>query len=110
MAGFRGENPQLLSGDKAKVEGLPKPPRDVKPTDALVLWAAACKGGQPTFGDFLLAGAISDAFNLGAVSLRLGGERLQFDAANMKITNIPEANAYLRREYRKGWELTGPGA
>ena len=36
-------------------------------------WVAACKGGQPTYGDFLLAGPISDAFNLGAVSLRLGG-------------------------------------
>jgi hypothetical protein len=110
LAGFRGENPRLLSGQKSQLENLPKRPRDVKPADALVLWVAACKGGEPTFGDFLLAGPISDAFNLGAVSLRMGGERLQFDAANMKITNLAEANPYLRREYRKGWELTGPGA
>ncbi len=110
LAGFRGENPQLLSGDKAKVEGLPKPPREVKFTDALVQWAIACRGGQPTFGDFAFAGPISDAFNLGAVSLRCGGAKLQFDAANMKLTNMPEAEPYLRREYRKGWELSGPGA
>jgi hypothetical protein len=24
----------------------------------------------------------------------------------MKVTNVPEANKYLVREYRKGWELT----
>ena len=64
------------------------------------------KGGKATYGDFLLAAPISDAFNLGAVSLRLGGRRLRFDSANTKIINLPEANKYLSREYRKGWELT----
>jgi hypothetical protein len=70
-------------------------------------WVAAFKGGKPTYGDFVLGGPISDAFNLGAVSLRLGGRRLLFDAASVKVTNVPEANKYLVREYRKGWELTG---
>src|ERR1043166_10278621 len=74
---------------------------------ALTLWVAAVKGGRPTYGDFLLAGPISDAFNLGAVSLRLGGERLRFDSANMKITHLLQANKYLVREYRKGRELGG---
>jgi len=67
---------------------------------------AACKGGPPTYGDFQLAGPISDAFNLGAVSLRLGGKRLLFDAAAMKVANVPEADKCLVREYRPGWELT----
>ena len=53
-----------------------------------------------------LAGPISDAFNLGAVSLRLGGKRLLFDAAAMKVNNVSEANKYLVREYRPSWELT----
>ena len=70
-------------------------------------WVAAFKGGKATYGDFLLARPISDAFNLGAVSLRLGGRRLLFDAANMRVTNLPEANKHLVREYRTGWELTG---
>ena len=74
------------------------------------LWVAACKGGKPTYGDFLLAGPISDAFNLGVVSLRLGGRRLLFDAANMKVTNVPEASRCVAREYRRGWELAGAGS
>lgn len=75
--------------------------------EALARWVEAVRGGKPTYGDFLLAGPISDAFNLAAVSLRLGGKRLLFDSANAKITNVPEANNYLMREYRKGWELAG---
>jgi len=42
--------------------------------------------------------------NLGAVALRVGA-RIVYDADAMKITNLSEANRYLRREYRKGWEL-----
>src|SRR5262249_14553352 len=99
LAGFRGEGPELGGGDKSKNQGPPPPPpkgnRDR--AGALELWAAACKGGPPTYGDFLLAGSITDAFNLGAVSLRMGGKRLQFHADNMKITNIPDADQYLGR-------------
>jgi hypothetical protein len=36
----------------------------------------------------------------------MGGRRLLWDCQSMKITNVPEANKYLTREYRKGWELT----
>jgi hypothetical protein len=43
--------------------------------------------------------------NLAAISLRLGGKRLLFDSASAKITNAPEANQYLTREYRPGWQI-----
>jgi hypothetical protein len=70
-------------------------------------WVGACKGGPATYGDFLQGGPISDAFNLAAVSLRLGGRKLVFDSAAMRITNLSEANRHLTREYRPGWELQG---
>ena len=62
------------------------------------------KGGEPSPGSFLNAGPISDAVNLAAVALR-AGRTVEFDSQNMKITNVPEANRYLVREYRQGWEL-----
>jgi hypothetical protein len=65
---------------------------------------AACKGGQQSPGNFTNAWPISEAVNLYAVALRTG-KRLRYDAAAGKITNVPEANRYLAREYRKGWEL-----
>lgn len=114
LAGFRGENPRIIPEKKMRdylsAKNLPEPTREQRGqqqgrNDAA--WVAAFKGGKPTYGDFLLAGPISDAFNLGAVSLRLGGRKLLFDAARATIANLPEANKYLTREYRAGWELGG---
>jgi hypothetical protein len=42
---------------------------------------------------------------LAAISLRLGGRRLLWDSTSAKITNLPEANRFLTREYRPGWEI-----
>jgi predicted dehydrogenase len=116
LAGFLGEGARIIPEKSMegyrKVKGLPGPqptekPRGGRRTEAVSLWAAACKGGPKTYGDFLIAGPISDAFNLGAVSLRLGGKRLFFDSTKAEVTNLPDANKYLTREYRKGWDLTG---
>ncbi len=41
---------------------------------------------------------------LGNVAYRVG-QKIEWDAANLKATNCPEAEKYLRREYRKGWTL-----
>lgn len=107
LAGFRVEDPQIISGTKPGDLPGAAPARSAAEArkQASASWAAAFKGGEPTFGDFLLAGPISDAFNLGAVSLRLGGKRLVFDAASGKVSNSEEANRCLTRDYRKGWEL-----
>jgi predicted dehydrogenase len=116
LADFRGEDPHIIPDRKMReylaLKKLPAPaPSPRNPVQAQRLaaerWVAACKGGKPTYGNFLLGGPISDAINLAAVSLRHGGIRLVFDAANRRITNLPEANQHLVREYRKGWELTG---
>jgi hypothetical protein len=108
LAGFLGEEPKLLSGKKPSGESAAAlhPEGSSNPrAEAAALWASACKGGAKTYGDFLLSGPISDAFNLAAVSLRMGGKRLVFDAAKAQVTNVTKANRYLTREYRKGWEL-----
>jgi hypothetical protein len=108
LAGFRCDGARIIPERKAREFGAARdkaPPRDRGARGGA--WVAALRGGEPTCGDFLLAGPISEAFNLGAVSLRLGGKRLLWDAAGMKVTNAPEANRYLVREYRSGWELTG---
>jgi len=114
LAGFRGENPQIIPEKKMReyqtAKNLPDPvpqQRGQGQGRDDGAWVTAFKGGKPTYGDFLLGGPISDAFNLGAISLRLGGRKLLFDAANVRVTNLPEANKYLGREYRAGWELTG---
>ncbi|PYM11959.1 MAG: hypothetical protein DME18_12600 [Verrucomicrobia bacterium] len=100
LAGFHGENPRLIPEERTKQYATANPapgPQFGGRGEGVTPWIAACRGGKPTYGDFLLAGPISDAFNLGAVSLRLGGRRLLFDAANVKVTNIPEANKNIEK-------------
>jgi len=79
--------------------------RGGRPSARDAAWITAFKGGPASYGDFLLAGPLCDAVNLASISLRLGGRRLLWDSAAAKITNIPEANRLLTREYRPGWEL-----
>ncbi len=117
LAGFYGSSPKLIPerknrefladhGSLAPAEPARTERRRGGPSERDQAWIEAFKTAKSTYGDFLLGGPISDMVNLGAISLRLGARKLLFDSANMKITNVPEANAYLTREYRKGWELT----
>ena len=35
-----------------------------------------------------------------------GRKKLMWDGKNMKITNLDEANQFVKRDYREGWSLT----
>jgi predicted dehydrogenase len=67
-------------------------------------WIRACKTGQATSADFQYSGWLTEANHLGNVAFRVG-KRITWDAENLRCTNAPEANPFIRREYRKGWEL-----
>jgi len=67
-------------------------------------WIAACKTGSPTTCAFDYAGAVTEAVLLGNIAYR-AGRKLEWDGANMRVTNCPEANEYLQRAYRPGWTL-----
>jgi hypothetical protein len=103
LAGFRVENPRLLS-EKNPEPSRSRPRRERNELSAgLTQWIAACKGGTQSSGSFSGASGISEAVNLYAVALRTQ-QKLRWDATNGKVTNSEEANRYLRREYRKGWD------
>jgi predicted dehydrogenase len=67
-------------------------------------WIHACKTGEPTTCHFEYAGWLTEANHLGNVAYRTG-KRLEWDADSMRAVNAPEADAYISREYRPGWEL-----
>ena len=64
----------------------------------------ACRTGAPARSNFGFAGPLSEAVLLGTVCVRNGGDRLDWDSGNLKVTNDPDANRFLHYEYRKGWE------
>jgi hypothetical protein len=69
-------------------------------------WANACKGEGTAVAPFEYSAKLVETMLLGVVALRAGqGKKILYDGASMKITNAPEANQFLTREYRKGWEL-----
>jgi hypothetical protein len=109
MADFHGQKPQrFVQGKKEPLwKGDDAPPATKQravPEGRHKPWLAAIKGGEPSPGNFLNAGPITDAVNLGTVALR-AGQKVLFDSENMKITNAPNANKYLVRQYREGWQL-----
>jgi predicted dehydrogenase len=67
-------------------------------------WIDACKTGKQASADFEYSGWLTEANHLGNVAYRVG-KKLDWDAENLKATNAPEADQFIRREYRKGWEL-----
>ena len=68
-------------------------------------WLQACKTGEPTTCNFDYAGWLTEANHLGNVAFRTG-VRLEWDAANLRATNCPDAERFLRRDYRPGWKLS----
>jgi hypothetical protein len=105
LAGFNVQNPQIISGTKMEAKGNTNTGNNnqvEKTTEALDLFVDAIKSGKQYPGNFSEAEHITEAINLYAVALR-SGRLLRYDAENLKITNVPEANAYLDREYRSGW-------
>lgn len=55
---------------------------------------------------FLQSGPMTEAILLGTVAVRNPDQWLAWDAANLKIPNHAQAEAYLRRSYREGWRVT----
>jgi hypothetical protein len=71
---------------------------------ALQKFVEAVKSGNQYPGNFREAEGITEAINLYAAALR-SGKMLRYDPAGRTITNVPEANKYLDRQYRPGFEL-----
>ncbi|MBM3334465.1 gfo/Idh/MocA family oxidoreductase, partial [Candidatus Sumerlaeota bacterium] len=69
-------------------------------------WIEACKTGKPTTCNFDYSGALVEHNLLALVAYRVG-KKLQWDAENLRATNAPEADKYIRRTYREGWLLNG---
>ena len=67
-------------------------------------WLTACKTGTPTGTHFGYAGPLAETVLLGTVAYR-AGQKLEWDAENLKVTNCPEADRLIRHAARPGWAL-----
>jgi predicted dehydrogenase len=69
-------------------------------------WIDACKTGSQTLCNFDYSGALIEHNLLAMVAYRVG-KKLEWDAANLKAPNAPEADQFIRKTYREGWKLDG---
>ncbi len=98
-----GANPRLLPkslhdsfGEPAKK--LPRIPNQQHELN----WVAAAQGKAEASCPFEYAARLTETMLLGVVALH-AGKKIEYDGANMRVTNVAAANDFLKREYRTGW-------
>jgi predicted dehydrogenase len=84
-----------------------RPPRTLKRSSGIYSeFIEACRGGDPASSNFEVSGPLTEIVLVGNLAILAGRNvRLEWDGPNMKVTNLPEVNKYVRREYREGWSL-----
>lgn len=100
-----GEKPRLLpaqnfQGYEAPAQIIPR----VRKEDPYLNWIDSIKSNTQAASNFDYASPFTEWVLLGNLALRTNA-KLEWDAQNMKVTNVPEANQYVSREYRAGWSL-----
>jgi predicted dehydrogenase len=70
-------------------------------------WIGAIKNGKKSCNDFSVASKLTEIMLLTNIAVKHQRDNitLEYDAANMKITNLPAANSMFHYEYRTGWTL-----
>jgi predicted dehydrogenase len=95
--------PVLLPAEKYREYKLPQP----EPQDHYLQFVEACRGNGQTSASFDYSGPLTESVLLGCLATRFPETSLEWDAEDLKVTNVAEANRFARREYRKGWEQEG---
>ena len=103
-AGEYGGKARLLPDER--MTGYTKPEPSVKRVEGghYKNWINACKDGEAACSNFDYAGPFAEMDLLGCVAIRTNA-KLEWDATAMKIVNNAQANAFISKSYRTGWEL-----
>jgi predicted dehydrogenase len=109
LAGFNGDNPRVYP-ESPKYKATPPPEQAGQSTSAarrrdgsIDAWIGACKGGPKSLTDFETQTPVTEAFLLGCMAQRLPGEKLIWDAAQMKVSNHEKATALVDPPSRSGY-------
>ncbi|MEX0821942.1 MAG: Gfo/Idh/MocA family oxidoreductase [Rhodothermales bacterium] len=95
----------LRNGRKEELPEVPKLYDRIENESHENNWLRAIRGEEEATSPFSFAAPLTETVLLGVVSLKAGNRKLHWDAENMRVTNISDANQFLRREARSGWEL-----
>ncbi len=96
-------DPVLLPAEKFSGDAIKKQDG----ADHYIQFVEACRGNGKTSAPFDYAGPLTESVLLGCLATRFPKTTLEWDAAKVAVTNVEEANRFVRRRYRKGWEVEG---
>ena len=83
---------------KAVPQSIPRSPGHMQE------WFRMMKEGTPAYSNFDIAAYLTEIILLGCVALRVGeGRTVKWDGPNMRSTNLPEADKFVKRHNRSGW-------
>jgi len=104
MCGTYGNGPRLIP--ESAMKAYKRPPKTIPRVRISheMDWVNCCKANKQPSANFSYSGPLTEMTTLGNVAKRMD-RRIEWDGPNLKVTNIPEANKYVRKEYRKGWSL-----
>ena len=111
---FVGDRGKILVHNHASARLIPeskmkgfKPPKPFLPRSPghKKEWLQAVKGGKPASSNFTdYGGPLAEVVLLGNLAIA-AGKKIEWDSVNLKAANVPEIGQFVRREYRKGWDL-----
>ncbi len=108
MTGGRPNDPKLLLPEADWQNFLKNRPAEVIPRvegGPRAEWFAAIKGTGPMPGsNFEYSARLTEMSLLGVMAQRFN-TRIEYDEANMKVTNHPNFDVYIKEPVRKGWEF-----
>jgi len=133
MADCYGANPRLIPTRRMEYEEMPMATETRVPEGHYVQWvnaAIAGYGNGVTSSPFSYAGPFTESILMGNLAIKaynlknpeiendnfwrgndrfIGRKQLLWDGATMEITNLPDANQWVQREYRGDWNFGSIG-
>lgn len=80
---------------------------EIKSSNHWHQFVEAIRGNGVVSANFDYSGPLTESVLLGSVATRFPQTTLEWKASALKFKNVKEANQFVRRKYRKGWEVKG---
>ena len=108
VTGDYGDSSRIIP--EANMQKIGNPPKLIERSAGHYSdWRAACLGNKPLDfpgSNFKYAAPFTETIHLGNVAQRVEkGKKLLWDAKAMAFSNSPEANAFITKPYRAGWDV-----
>lgn len=105
MCGVYGNSPRIIP--ETRMQEYKRPEKTLPRINCSheQNWINACKGQGTAGANFDYSGPLTEVTLLGNLAKRFHGKKLEWDGKNMQITNLPEANEWVKRPRREGWAL-----